>query len=88
MAVFLGMSFLYLANWGAMFVGASFRWTFLEWRFFSLMASASVALTLSALITGIVCRMGFGKGLPEHCECLPRSCRDSYLTRSLLYFSE
>jgi len=71
MAVFLGMSFLYLANWGAMFAGASFRWTFLEWRFFSLMASASVALTLSALITGIVCRMGFGQGLPEHCECLP-----------------
>lgn len=66
MAVFLGMSFLYLANWGAMFAGASFRWTFLEWRFFSLMASASVALTLSALITGIVCRMGFGQGLPEH----------------------
>lgn len=66
MGVFLGMSFLYLANWGAMFVGASFRWTFLEWRFFSLMASASVALTLSALITGIVCRMGFGQGLPEH----------------------
>lgn len=70
MAVFLGMSALYLANWGAMFVGASFRWTFLEWRFFSLMASASVALTLSALITGIVCRLGFGKGLPEHCMCL------------------
>ena len=73
------MSTLYLANWGAMFVGASFRWTFLEWRFFSLMASASVALTLSALITGIVCRLGFGKGLPEHCMCLmfpPRSRTD------------
>ena len=66
MMVFLGMSALYLANWGAMFAGASFRWTFLEWRFFSLMASASVALTLSALVTGIVCRLGFGKGLPEH----------------------
>lgn len=66
MAVFLGMSVLYLANWGVMFVGASFRWTFLEWRFFSLMTSASVVLTLSALIAGVVCRLGFGKGLPEH----------------------
>ena len=64
------MSALYLANWGAMFIGASFRWTFMEWRFFGLMASASVALTLSALVTGIVCRLGFGKGLPEHCMCL------------------
>ena len=67
MAVFLGMSALYLASWGAMFASATFRWTFLEWRFFSLMASASVLLALSALITGIVCRLGFGMGLPEHC---------------------
>jgi len=66
MAVFLGMSTLYLASWGAMFASTSFRWTFLEWRFFSLMATASVLLTLSALITGIVCRLGFGMGLPEH----------------------
>jgi len=66
MAIFLGMSTFYLASWGAMFLSASFRWTFLEWRFFSLMASASVLLTLSALITGVVCRLGFGTGLPEH----------------------
>jgi hypothetical protein len=66
MAVFLGMSTLYVASWGAMFISPSFRWTFLEWRFFSLMASASVLLALSALITGVVCRLGFGTGLPEH----------------------
>lgn len=66
MAIFLVMSTLYLASWGAMFASISFRWTFMEWRFFSLMATASVLLTLSALITGIVCRLGFGKGLPEH----------------------
>ena len=66
MAVFLGMSTLYLASWSAMFASAAFRWTFLDWRFFSLMTSASVLLTLSTLITGIICRVGFGKGLPEH----------------------
>jgi hypothetical protein len=66
MAVFLVMSILYVASWGAMFASTSFRWTFLEWRFFKLMTSASVVLTSSTLITGIVCRLGFGKGLPEH----------------------
>lgn len=66
MAVFLGMSALYLASWGAMFASATFRWTFLQWRFFGLMASASVLLAFSALVTGIVCRLGFGTGLPEH----------------------
>ena len=69
MAIFLGMSTLYLASWGAMFASASFRWTFLEWRFFGLMASASVLLALSAFITGVVCRLGFGMGLPEHLMC-------------------
>jgi hypothetical protein len=84
MAVFLGMSTLYLAGWGAMFVSASFRWTFLEWRFFSLMASASVLLALSALITGIVCRLGFGKGLPEHCMRFPFLSRFTTLTLTLI----
>ena len=68
MAVFLIMSILYVASWGAMFASLSFRWTFMEWRFFKLMTSASVLLTTSTLITGIICRVGFGKGLPEHCK--------------------
>jgi hypothetical protein len=66
MAVFLVMSILYVASWGAMFASMTFRWTFMEWRFFKLMTSASVLLTTSTLIIGIVCRVGFGKGLPEH----------------------
>lgn len=66
MAAFLTMSVLYSVTWFAMFFGASFRWTFLDWRFFGLMTTASVVLTLSALITGIFCRLGFGRGLPEH----------------------
>ena len=66
MALFLIMSILYVASWGAMFASISFRWTFMQWRFFKLMTSASVVLTTATLITGIVCRVGFGKGLPEH----------------------
>lgn len=84
MTVFLGMSTLYLASWGAMFASTSFRWTFLEWRFFSLMATASVLLTLSALITGIICRLGFGMGLPGHCMCFPVPTTPYILTSTLV----
>ena len=70
MAVFLAMSVLYIAIWAATFFSTSFRWTFIEWHFFKLMTSASVVLTSSTLITGVVCRLGFGKGLPEHCTYL------------------
>jgi len=63
MLVFICLSFGYLVGCGAMFTSTTFRWTFLTWRFFSLMTSASAALTLAALILGVVCRMNFGKGL-------------------------
>jgi len=61
--VFLVLSFGYLLGWGAMFTSTTFRWTFAQWRFFSLIASSSVLLTLVALILGLVCRLNFGKGL-------------------------
>lgn len=66
---FLGFAFFYLVGWGAMFASSAFRWTFVEWRFFSLMATASVTLTLTTFILGIFCRTKFGKGLPSHRAC-------------------
>jgi len=66
MHAFLFLSALYLACWGAMFDATTFRWTFVEWRFFSIITSASALLTLCALILGVVCRLNFGKGLPQH----------------------
>ncbi|KAF8649849.1 hypothetical protein AX16_005612 [Volvariella volvacea WC 439] len=63
MFVFLLLSVLYLGGWSVMFVSTTFRWTFVTWRFFSVMASASVFLTVSSFILGIVCRLNFGKGL-------------------------
>jgi hypothetical protein len=74
MHVFLLLSALYLACWGAMFDATTFRWTFVEWRFFSIITSASAFLTLCALILGVICRLNFGKGLPQHLaaeEALP-----------------
>lgn len=63
MFVFLALSVGYLAGWAAMFDSTAFRWTYMNWTFFGVMASASVFLTLVALILGIICRINFGKGL-------------------------
>lgn len=68
MLLFLVMSFLYLCGWGAMFASTSFRWTFKLWRFFSIITSASVLLTLITFVIGIMCRMNFGKGLSRYRE--------------------
>jgi hypothetical protein len=53
-----------------MFFATTFKWTFITWRFFSVMASASVLLTVASLTLGIVCRYNFGKGLSRHRESL------------------
>ncbi|KAJ7169468.1 hypothetical protein C8R46DRAFT_897285 [Mycena filopes] len=63
MIVFLGLSVLYLAGWGVMFLSTTFRWTFRTWSFFSIMASMSVFLTLMSFALGVTCRLNFGKGL-------------------------
>ncbi|KAL5534527.1 hypothetical protein ACEPAG_990 [Sanghuangporus baumii] len=66
MLVFLVLSLGYMAGWAAMFTSSTFRWTFVLWRFFTLMTVASVALTLLTLVIGILCRINFGKGLPRY----------------------
>jgi len=63
MIVFLGLTILYLAGWGVMFLSTTFRWTYVNWYFFGLMASASVFLTLVSFVLGVICRYNFGKGL-------------------------
>ncbi len=66
MLVFLLLSLGYLAGWAAMFASSLFRWTFVEWRFFSVMASASVFLTLATFVLGIFCLLNFQKGLKRY----------------------
>lgn len=66
MFIFLFLSILYLAGWGVMFFSTTFRWTFTTWTFFSLMATASVFLTLLAVVLGVICRFNFGKGLARY----------------------
>lgn len=90
MLVFLLLSLGYLAGWAAMFASSLFRWTFVEWRFFSVMASASVFLTLATFVLGIFCLLNFQKGLKRYLSAqvpiaeddpkyvASRSVRDSY----------
>lgn len=66
MMTFLVLSIGYLAGLGVMFLSDTFRWTFLEWRFFSFVALASFILTVVAFTLGVVCRFNFGKGLPNY----------------------
>ncbi|KAK0506038.1 hypothetical protein EDD18DRAFT_1373163 [Armillaria luteobubalina] len=68
MFIFLVLSILYLGGWSLMFLSTTFRWTFVTWRFFSVMATASVLLTVTAFILGIICRFNFGKGLPRYLD--------------------
>jgi hypothetical protein len=66
MFIFLMLSILYLAGWGVMFFSTTFRWTFVNWMFFSIMATASVFLTLLSVVLGVICRFNFGKGLARY----------------------
>ncbi|KAH9486641.1 hypothetical protein JR316_0000706 [Psilocybe cubensis] len=66
MIIFLSLSVLYLIGWGVMFISTTFRWTFRTWIFFSIMACASVFLTFTSIVLGIICRLNFGKGLARY----------------------
>ncbi|KAH9835844.1 uncharacterized protein C8Q71DRAFT_763703 [Rhodofomes roseus] len=80
MLAFLLLAVVYLAGWGSMFAAATFRWTFVQWRFFSIMASASVLLAVVTLVLGIICRVNFGKGLPRYLNAEePLSDGDDFL---------
>jgi len=66
MLLFLFLALLYIGCWSAMFVSTTFRWTFVTWGFFSVIASASFFLTCASLILGIICLCNFGKGLVRY----------------------
>ncbi|KAI0932609.1 hypothetical protein AcV5_004218 [Taiwanofungus camphoratus] len=76
---FLLVGLGYLAGWASMFAAATFRWTFVQWRFFSVMASASVLLAFITLVLGIICRFNFGKGLPRYLNAQEPLPSDDFL---------
>lgn len=78
MFIFLFLSVLYLGAWSVMFFSTTFRWTFITWRFFSVMASVSVFLTISCLAMGVLCRFNFGKGLIRYLDAQETLSGDDY----------
>ncbi|KAI0067923.1 hypothetical protein BV25DRAFT_1876789 [Artomyces pyxidatus] len=66
MVVFLVLSVLYLLGFGVMFDSTTFRWTFVQWGFFSVVTTVSAILTLLAFLVGLACRMNFDKGLTRY----------------------
>ncbi|KAI8995420.1 hypothetical protein BD414DRAFT_534588 [Trametes punicea] len=78
MLVFLSVAGVVLAGWASMFIAATFRWTYVTWRFFSLMTTAAVLLTLITLILGIICRVNFGKGLRRYLNAQEELPDDDY----------
>lgn len=65
MLIFLVLSIWFFAGFGGMFLANSFRWTFMTWSFFGVMASLSVIFTLTAFVLGLVCWRNFGRGLKQ-----------------------
>jgi hypothetical protein len=66
MTVFLVLCVLYLGGWSGMFAARTFRWTFFDWTFFTILYTASAVLVLVALILGIWSRVNFGHGLSNY----------------------
>jgi len=60
---FLGFNLLLIGGWASMFASTTFRLTFVQWRFFSIMSVVAVTLTLCCLVGGIACRLSFGHDL-------------------------
>lgn len=68
MYIFLTLCLLLLAGWGSLFACTTFRWIFIEWRFFATMAVAASLLLICTTVLGVVCFYNFGKGLKTFCE--------------------
>jgi len=66
MAMFIILSFVYIALWGVIWISPTFRWTFATWPFFAAMVVIALGLLTVTFALGIVCRLNFGKGLPQY----------------------
>ena len=66
MAAFLFVDLLYIVLWSAMFKAQVYQWTFIEWPFFASTTIVSFIVLFSAGVFGVICWMGFGKGLAHY----------------------
>ena len=66
MHLFLAFNVVLIGGWASMFASITFRWTFSQWRFFSIISTAAVFLSLVTLVLGIWCRKNFGSDLHKY----------------------
>jgi len=65
-----------IGGWASMFASITFRWTFSQWRFFAIISTAAVFLSLVTLVLGIWCRKNFGSDLYKHLHAQRRISED------------
>ena len=66
MVVFLFFDLAYIVLWGTMFKAQVYQWTFIEWPFFACTTIVSFFVLFGAGVFGVICWMGFGKGLAHY----------------------
>lgn len=66
MGLFLALCFTYIAAWSVMFASQVYRFTFLQWEFFSSVTVVSFLVLISTGIFGVLCRINFGRGLAHY----------------------
>jgi len=76
MHLFLGFNVVLIGGWASMFASITFRWTFSQWRFFSIISTAAVFLSLVTLVLGIWCRKNFGSDLHKYLHAQSRISED------------
>jgi len=82
MAGFLVFNVVLIGGWASMFASITFRWTFEQWRFFSMISVASVFLSLVTLVLGIWCRKNFGSELWKYLDSKERLADDEEFASS------
>ncbi|OSX56695.1 hypothetical protein POSPLADRAFT_1050592 [Postia placenta MAD-698-R-SB12] len=66
MGLFLALCFTYIAAWSVMFASQVYRFTFLQWEFFSSVTVVSFLVLISTGVFGVLCRINFGRGLAHY----------------------
>ncbi|KAI0370917.1 hypothetical protein BV20DRAFT_1070920 [Pilatotrama ljubarskyi] len=66
MAGFLFLNLCYIVGWSVMFKSQVYLWTFIEWPFFGCATIVSFMVLVGAMVFGIICWTGFGKGLAHY----------------------
>jgi len=75
---FFGSSLIMMAGTWGMLGSDTFRATALHWSFFLVMTIIAFCGTTTTLVLGIICRLGFGKGLPDYLDAQDAAGEDTF----------